>query len=298
MLPFIIIGAVTGGIGTATGVKGATWLIKAKTIGKESKQRYDSTLSQFEASLSNTQQISQKLTEQQIKTHQNIRRYIEFNRQNSEMFDHQSRQILDRLECVIQTDSLNDLNLEFGKTGRRVVGEAAKTALKNAPNLLGVSSMCRTVGVRVLPRVIARRALLAGTVMVTGPALMVAGFELAEAGQRALTKAEEYRGEVEVDIEKLKQVSDYLSIVDLRLNELLGLLKELNGKISCTLQDLGTWPAIRIRRQRKKYRGEVRQLEILMSLLLDILTIPVLNEDGELNTGIAVIREKYRRIAA
>lgn len=142
-----------------------------------------------------------------------------------------------------------------------------------------------------------------------GPALMIGGFVLGGQGEKALTEAHRYAAQANTEIAKLDAFEDFLSQVQRRIIEQRDLVNGLNSKALDSLVELesrvfmrtGVW----IKDEEKLDIGSIdfnperdaaqfQQVALLIKTLVEIMKIPVLNAEGNLNQDTAELKAKYR----
>lgn len=158
-----------------------------------------------------------------------------------------------------------------------------------------------------------------------GPALAVGGFMLAGKGEEALTKAREYEANVNIEIAKIEATKDFLQQVKRQIAELSSLVKNLNARSLLDLSVLESWL---IGRERKmsmfqkilkilvktmptffgwlKQESQIfesdeelkkfQKVALLIKALAEIIKIPVLDNEGQLNPATATINAKYKTL--
>lgn len=332
-----IVGVVTGIVGIVQGVIGSRNLKQAKAISNESQTNYYCAASQLENNLKNTNEIAQKYAEVQVKSYKTIERYFDLTTQYPDL-THLEPKVLERLELCRK----NPLALNLQPTIKNgILSAVSEAIISTADNLVTIKHYLRVRNLKMSklenPRRIESLALnstkghgilLASTIV--GPALMAGGFKLAEAGQQALTEAEIYRGQIQLDIEQLKTVSFHLQAVNLRLKELVTVVELMNNRATILMtefsgtsfiqnpvlktlfcafcrqvpvhKDLSRFWAIALKVSMVcGFRTipeliKIKQTQLLIEGLLEILTTPVLNKNKKLNAGIAQIIEQYKTL--
>lgn len=296
MYLFSIVGVVTGIVGIVQVVRGAGHLKQAKAISDESKTKYDRAGSQLEKELKNTNEIARKYAEAQVKAYETIERYFDLTTQYPDV-THLNPKVLERLELCRKNPLALNLQPTIQNGLLSAVGEAT---ISTADNLVTMGHYLRLrdwkmsklenprkIESLILNSTKGRGILLASAIV--GPALMTAGFKLAQAGQQALTEAETYRGQLYVDIEQLKTASGYLHGVNLRLKELVNVVEMMNDKATIVVAEFSGNSSL-------PEAIKFKQAQLLIDGLLEILTTPVLNQQGKLNAGIALIIEQYKTL--
>jgi hypothetical protein len=121
-----------------------------------------------------------------------------------------------------------------------------------------------------------------------GPALLVGGFILGSKGEKALTKAVEYQAKVDVEIEKIIAVEEFLQKVQDRICELGNLVEELDNRAVYILDDLESKSF-----NRDRDAAKFQRLALLIKALAEILKPSVLGTNGKLNPGTEKFVVKY-----
>lgn len=124
-----------------------------------------------------------------------------------------------------------------------------------------------------------------------GPALMVGGFVLAGKGEEALTKAREYEAKVNTEVLKIEAAIAFLQQIERRINELADLVYDLNAYAWRGLIDLES-RLFEPERDISKFH----QVRLLVKALEEIIEIPVLDSQGNLNPAITTITTEYRKL--
>lgn len=123
------------------------------------------------------------------------------------------------------------------------------------------------------------------------PALAIGGFFAAREGEKAMTKAQEYKAKVNKAIADIKVAKDFSQQVKQRITELKGVFESLNTRAVEGLNELESQPF-----DSKRDAEKFQQVGLLMKELVEILKTPVLNSEGKLNLGTVTILEKYRHL--
>lgn len=144
-----------------------------------------------------------------------------------------------------------------------------------------------------------------------GPALMIGGCVLGRQGEKAVTEAHRYASKVNTEIAKLDAFEDFLRKVQQRIIELKDLVNSLNDDALKSLLELESKVFIRtsilfkdgekldigsINFNPERYAAQFQQTALLIKALAEILKIPVLDAEGNLNKDTADLKAKYRTI--
>ncbi len=321
-LPLLAI-KIGGGImaagGIAAGVLGGRKLKKAKQIGKDAEGQHKQALSQVNA---RRDQVSRRA--------QSYGRYLISLQQGTitEMSSllealHKKTRIGTLkipLRAEIEVGTLEEFRQQVldppqdaaGVLGAVGAGAAASSSTVGLVGLLGTASTGTAIS--SLSGAAATNATLAwlgggslaaggggmaaGAVVIKGimiaPALIVGGLHLASKGEKALTEAKRYEKERNIDIGKLKTVEDILKKIEQRIEELHGLVKELNryarnamAKISPDTFD-------------PESDTTMKDLTTVLQLgraLAEIMRTPIMNESGYINVESHQVYLKYKKFA-
>jgi hypothetical protein len=136
-------------------------------------------------------------------------------------------------------------------------------------------------------------AVLGGVVV--GPAVFITGFMLASQGEKAQTQVREYEYKVNVASAECDALVALLGQVHARINELRGVIGELDGRVRTALSELDadTWS--------EDSDDDIRGYQAMMLLaraLGEVIRAPVLDEKGGLAGDSANVRFKYRTLLA
>ena len=135
----------------------------------------------------------------------------------------------------------------------------------------------------------------AGAVVIGGvtvaPALCVTGLILAKKGHKALTQARDYESKVNVNIEKLKTVRQYLSRITTRINELDNLLNDLNYRALNNFKHLkeNTFDF-----DSDEHIERLQKTLLFVHALSEIIQTPILNRSGNVTRDSESIQIKYK----
>ncbi len=134
-------------------------------------------------------------------------------------------------------------------------------------------------------------AVLGGVVV--GPAVFITGFVMASQGEKAQTQVREYECKVNVAVEECDSLFALLGQVRVRIDELRGVIGELDGRVRVALSQLNveTW--------REDSDDDIRRYQTMMVLaraLGEVIRAPVLDQEGRLARDSAAARLKYRTL--
>ncbi len=158
-----------------------------------------------------------------------------------------------------------------------------------------------------------------------GPALAVGGFMLAAKGEEALTEARKYEAKVNTEILKIKTAEEFLQKVDQQIIESRELVKKLNSRVVRSLEELESWLTVQetkmtklqkilsklikamptflgwLKKENPLFKSDekvkkIQQTAFLVKALAEIIQIPILNKDGNLNSAAVTIQTKYSSV--
>jgi len=127
------------------------------------------------------------------------------------------------------------------------------------------------------------------------PALLIGGFVLAGEGEKALTEAQDFIAQVDVEISKLRALVAYFELVKARINELEHLLLTLNHKAIKLMNEIESHVdqhGFSI----EKDGHLIQALLLIIKALADMLRTPVLDQEGNLNPLSAQLKIKYQSL--
>ena len=125
-----------------------------------------------------------------------------------------------------------------------------------------------------------------------GPAIAIGGFVLGAEGEKALTRAREYKAKVKKAIAKMEAAQAFAGQVENRILELWVILETLNGQALAGLQALESRPF-----ERERDAQSFQQVALLIRAIAEITQTPVLDTEGQLNPGSLDIQAKYRSLS-
>jgi hypothetical protein len=131
-------------------------------------------------------------------------------------------------------------------------------------------------------------SLVLGEIALGPAALLVGGFMLGSKGEKALTKAVEYQAKVDIEIDKIIAVEEFLQKVQDRICELGNLVDELDDRAIEILDDLESKPF-----NRNRDAAKFQRLALLIKALVEIMKASILGANGKLNPGTENFVAKY-----
>ena len=317
----IILGAAAiaaSALGIGAGITGVSDMNDAKKIGESAQERHERACNRLKNEWECTQALAEEYGQLQLDIKiRTIGRLVNFLERIGQRGSH-DKQFLEGLEgiSIQQINEYKAAALEaeqFVKGGFKAAG-AAVAAGQGALGMIGLFGTASTgTAIAGLSGAAAWNATLAwlgggslaaggggmavgtlvlGGIMV-GPALAFGGFMLAGEGEKALTKAREYDAKVNIEITKIDASKDFLERVQRQINELRGVVNNLNARAVQGLNQLESQP---FDRNRDADVRKFQKVALLVKSLADIMKTPVLDSEGNLNPATAKIKAKYGTI--
>lgn len=317
----IILGAAALGtavFGIAAGASGISDIKKAKKIGEKAQRRHEQAVDRLKDEWEDTQESAADYgkLQMEVKT-KTIGRFIAFLERIGSRGSAEKR-FLEGLDGISAQEikEYKAAALEAEKFAKGGVGAVAA----GAAGSYGATTLATSVGVASTGTAIsglsgaaATNATLAwlgggslaaggggmalGSVILggitVGPALAVAGFMVAGQGEKALTKAQEYKAKANAEIAKLDEARDFLKRVQRRIDELCNLVTDLDNRAVLALNELESRP---FDKNRDIDMSKLQRLLMLIKALAEIMKTPVLDNQGKLNPITDRIIEKYGTI--
>jgi hypothetical protein len=172
-------------------------------------------------------------------------------------------------------------------------------------------------------------AVLGGATL--GPAIAIAGFQLSGHGEKALTEARRYEAKVSKQIEKNKTAEELLVQTEKRIRELGRLIRKLESRATCCLEGIEAEEKAFYKPWRKRWRSfklfvrnayskllyghpiedtenppeafdlsqhvsEFQEIALLVKALVEIVKVPVLDDEGVVTEDSAEIQTRYQSI--
>ncbi len=122
-----------------------------------------------------------------------------------------------------------------------------------------------------------------------GPTLLVAGLVVNGQGERTLTQAREYEAQVAVAVEQQAAFRNRLEEVQARVRELSATLRELVRRAQAALHELEQVPFDSV-----EHAALFRRALQLAVAVRDFCTVPILDDNGALNSDTEKLVIKYR----
>lgn len=321
MIP-IILGAVALGtavFGVGAGISGVTSMNEANEIGQRAKKRHEDAVNQLQIDWNATNDLAQEYGQLQIDVIvRTIGRFIDFIERKVGKAKQSDKEFLEGLEgiSVQQLDEYKSATMQaehyfvggakavgaltagyggamsfatsvgVASTGTAISGLSGAAAWNATLAWLGGGSLAAGGGGMALG------SLVLGGITI-GPAVLISGFVLAGEGEKALTNARKYEADANIAIAQIDAAKDFLQQVRQRISELKGLIELLNDRAVLSLNELDSLPTFDKNRDTEKFQ----QLGLLIKALAEIMKIPILDEQGQLNPVTATIRAKYSTIS-
>lgn len=320
MLPIIIGAAIATSIaGIGAGLDGKEDIKKAQVIADNAKRKYDKAQKTFKERFEEINRIADVYGQLQLRVKlDTIKRFIcilERLERNSSLdlkyfkeLGITEHKIKELKTAVIDAENLINSGTFAAAAGGAGFAYGAARAFGTATVSRFFGLWTTEVAVSNLAGAAAWQGMMAwlggGSVAVGGlafggitlaPALAIGGFKLAADGEKALTKANEYKSKIEIEIKKIEVCQELLNGVHKRIKEL--------GKLAYRLESLSNNLLDEIEPPSYLYPGEIyfkmyeqqfEQAILIIKALADILKTPILNKEGnELTTESFVVYEKY-----
>ena len=316
ILPLIFGAAalLTGGAGVLAGLDGMANEEQAKEIAEDAQSRHKYACQAIEEVCGATQDLAAQYGEIQIAVKQNtIGRFIALIERIGQTCSYQDRAFVENFEGTkpqqiseYKADRLDVISIATGGMTAVKVGAVAGHSTAALVGLFGTASTGTAIG--GLSGAAAHSATLAclgggslaaggggmalGSLVLggitLGPALLVGGFMLGSKGERSLTKAVEYQAKVDIEIDKIIAVEEFLQKVQDRICELGNLVDELNDRAINILDDLESKPF-----NRNRDAAKFQRLALLIKALVEIMKPSILVANGKLNPATEKFAAKY-----
>jgi hypothetical protein len=322
VLPLVLLAlaAAGGATGIAFGAKGAVDIASAQGKIDNAKKRYEHQRLVTSGTAVLVNRLAQEYgqCQMQVKT-VTFQRWMQLMQNIRQNIALREMQRLVGIEVVIQEIKRDfGINLNAGNvlTGGATAAGAAFAASQGTIGLVGLFGAASTgTAISSLSGAAAWNATLAalgggslaaggggmalGAAVLGGitvaPALLIGGFVLAGEGEKALTEAENFIAQVDVEISKLRALVAYFELVKARITELEHLLLTLNLK------------AIKLMNEIESHLDQhgfdiendshlIQSLLLIIKALADMLRTPILDNEGNLNPLSAQLKIKYRSL--
>ncbi|WP_448380817.1 hypothetical protein [Gloeomargarita sp.] len=322
VLPLVLLSlaAAGGATGLAFGAKGAIDLASAQRQIDDAKKRYEyqRSITNNAAVLANhlAQEYGQYQMQVKTVTFQRWMQLMQKIRQNVAVREMQQ---LVGIEVAIQEIKRDfGISLDAGNVlaGGATAAGAAFAASQGTIGLVGLFGVASTgTAISSLSGAAAWNATLAalgggslaaggggmalGAAVLGGitvaPALLIGGFVLAGEGEKALTEAENFVAQVDIEISKLRALAAYFDLVKARIKELEHLLLTLNLKAVKLMNEIESHLA-QHGFNLQKDGHLIQSLLLLVKALAEMLRTPILDQEGNLNPMSAQLKIKYQSL--
>lgn len=325
IIPFVL-GAVavfTGGAGIIAGLDGMANEEQAKEIAEDAQARHEYACNAIEELREAIQDLAAQYGELQIAVQQNtIGRFIDLIEQIGLIGSDQDREFLQSLQDnksqnFREYQSARTVGMSanwsgaiadilVGQVTEYFVGATAKGGTLALVGLFGHAGTGTAIsGLSGAAANSAALAWLGGGSLATGgggmalgslvlggitlaPVLLVSGFMIGAKGDKALKKAIEYQEKVDIEIDRIVEVENFLLKVHDRICDLYNLVNELDDKAIDILNQLESKSF-----DRDRDAVKFQQLTFLLKAVVEIMKAPVLSRNGKLNPGTKILVVKY-----
>lgn len=124
-----------------------------------------------------------------------------------------------------------------------------------------------------------------------GPTSLVAGLAIKSRGTKAITEAERFRTEVEVELARLRARNTLLRATETRANELTEVLANLTNRATSSMDVLEAEPF-----DIETHATRLQRALVLVKSVRDVATAPVVNDQGHLHVGTRELILRYRNV--
>ena len=324
----IILGAIAIGSAVAGGVKGFEAkenFDKAQRIGKDSEEKYKRKLDVLRKCEDKTNKKAQAYGDLQLQvkasTFARLAAVLEILRKKCNI---KSFGIFDGVEINVSVidsykeDTVSAVNLIQASANSVSAGAAAGMGTTTLVGLFGTASTGAAIsGLSGAAATNATLAALGGGSLAAGggsmalgslllggiaigPALAVGGFLMAAEGEKALTKAEAYRCEVDKACATMSAKESLLQGIDKRTEELEGIVGKLNSHILTVIASLESLlksdfdGRFDFNADNVEHISKVQTMAYLGAALREILSTPLLDNAGMPNDDVDRIIVKYK----
>lgn len=313
-LTTIIGGAITVGGGVVATVKGSVEMQRAKRANRVQAERYDERYRAHQAVVLQTNECLQGFGATQTRARNEVTfRMRDFLERHAKQVQANEHLILDGVDaCDARVIGMARLDADVATWVRGVV--TAVNAGRSAPGLAkaGAIKLARaSTGSRIADlhgaaAEKATRAFFGGgsiksggggmklgdqmlNVVTISPVILIVGLTVLGQGFKAKISAEEFRTEVDLELARLDARDELMRGVQLRANELDGILVRLIDKATGSLDLLESEEFVM-----PDHAERLQTALILQRAVRDVAIAPVANEDGELDESTDDLIFKYR----
>jgi len=289
--------AALGAAGVKKGLDAKKDFERAKSMGERAESKYERAKGSLEDARYNTEHNLEALGELKVRVFQEQIGYLvdvlKKGRSSLHGFNAQISLTPDELQAF-ETDLVKASDLTASVGTAAASGTMAGLGAYGLVGMVGVASTGTAIG--TLSGAAATNATLAwlgggslaagglgmaaGTWVlggiIAGPALAIGGYALADQAEEALTKAREYKAEVEVACESMRAVRDVLEGIDRNVQEMSDTVMQMVERFERVKTD-----------DVNDFEGLARMIQ-LGRALRELLNIPVLGENGAAAEGLSL----------
>jgi hypothetical protein len=316
LIPLVLIGTGvgTGIAGAVTGAAGVLKFRRASVVHEEAKGRYDDCLARTEQKVKEANGHIRRYGKQQG----HARRYVvirmaDFMRRHQRQVSQSAAQLLAGMDVDIAEVPefagvlTADVGWVSGAAGAAATGAAAFVGVPAFVGAAGTASTGAAIsGLSGAAAQSATMAWLGGgslaaggggvalgatalNFVTVGPALLVTGLVFNGQGEKTVTRAREYEAEISIAVEKQAAFCNRLGEVQTRVRELSVGLRGLVRRAQASMHELEQV------RFDPVLHGEMLRRTLRLALTVrDFYTVPILDDDGELNAETEKLIIKYR----
>lgn len=313
-----VVAASTAVAGLAKGVESHNKFKEAEEIGKEAQKRHERAINDLETCHQDLKRITELYGQLSFRVRQRvIGRFVRFLERTNRKSSSSEWQFLEGMDGGVTVQDLQDFKaLAFeAEEVLKIMAQAGSTGCAAGSGAVGVASAVGTVAVPQFFGLFAKQVavsqlglpgitlwlgggnvLLGGFVLggiALGPALAVAGFQLAGKGEEALTKARGYQANANAAIAKINSASEFVRMLEKQIREIGALVHKLEKLAIECLDELES-KEFDVERDAAKYH----QAYFLVKALAEILKVRVLDDQGNLDPAIIAVQAKYRNMGA
>ncbi|MCY7412426.1 MAG: hypothetical protein LH471_05225 [Salinibacterium sp.] len=316
LIPLVLIGtgAGTGIVGAVVGAAGLVKFRRASTIHERARVQYEACLARTGHKARQTNGRIRRYGRQQGHARRHVViRMADFMRRHQRQVTQSAAQLLSGLD--VEIPELPEFAGVLTADVRWLSG-AATAAATGAATAVGVPALVGAVGTASTGAAIsglsgaaassATAAWLGGgslaaggggvalgatalNFVTIGPTLLVTGLVLNGQGEKTMTRARGYEAEMRIAVEQQGAFCNRLDDVQARVSELSTVLRELIGRAQASIRELE-----QVQFDPIQHADMFRQTMRLVLAVRDFGTVPILDEDGELNGATDKLIIKYR----
>jgi len=323
MLPIILgVAAVgTAAIGVKKGSQGLSDRQRAESIAKTAQAQHKTAVLQFNLARKDACQLAEIYGKLQLRVQKRVLgRLVDFIERIGRQANQKDKRYLKELYVALdlsaqRIDEYKSLAIradEHLKNGMSLAttGIAAGSGAASLASSIGTTTVTRFFGlwttevsISQLTGAAARSATLAwlggGSATVggfvlggvtLGPALLVGGLQLAGQGEKALTQANQYKAEANIKATKILACRNFLRRIEKRTKELGKIVHRLERDAIQSLNKLEAQP---FDSSCDEHTKNFQQAALLATAIREIITVPILDDQGNLNPKTLTVKEKY-----